>query len=143
MFVELTKEYVQEVFSYLEKPGQTSKFFDYVVDNVSWKVKGTHPLAGCYLSKEHFIQSTFGRLAKVLKEGVILKVDNILISGSFAVVEMHALSTSNWGEAFNNEYCWIVGFKDGQISEVRAYLDSALVAYIINKGETENSKKVT
>jgi ketosteroid isomerase-like protein len=32
------------------------------------------------------------------------------------------------GMRFDNRYCWVVGFQDGLIVRVRAYLDPALVA---------------
>jgi ketosteroid isomerase-like protein len=129
--MNLTKEYVHKIFSFLEK-GQNKEFFNNVAENVKWTVMGTHPLAGVYNSKSAFIAATFDKLAKVLEEGVVLKIDNILISEPYAIVEMHALSHVKDGGSFNNTYCWITKFKEGIIIEVRAYLDSALVAKVMN-----------
>ena len=125
--MNLTKEYVYGIFSFLDK-GQNKEFFKNVAEDVKWKVMGTHPLAGVYTSKSEFLAATFEKLAKVLEEGVVLKVDNILISGPFAIVEMHALAHIKDGGDFNNTYCWITKFEKGVIIEVRAYVDSALVA---------------
>lgn len=36
---------------------------------------GTHPLAGVYNSKADFLKHTFERLDKVLKGGVLIKID--------------------------------------------------------------------
>jgi hypothetical protein len=55
---------------------------------------GTHPLAGVYKSKEDFLKNTFERLDKVLKWGVIMKVDRTFVSGNIAVVEMTSISTT-------------------------------------------------
>lgn len=96
---------------------------------------GTHPLAGAYESKEDFISHTFRRLNKVLKEGVILKVNNILLDGNTAAVEMESLSTANNGKPFNNTYCWIVQFENDAIVKVRAYVESALVQRVIDENE--------
>ena len=49
----------------------------------------------------------------MLEGGVVLKVDNILISGPFAIVEMHALAHIKDGGDFNNTYCWITKFEKG------------------------------
>ncbi len=54
---------------------------------------GTHPLAGTYHNKQAFIAHTFKRLNTVLKDGVLLRVTHILVSGNFAAVELEALST--------------------------------------------------
>lgn len=68
--MNLTKEYVHKIFSFLEK-GQNKEFFNNVEENVKWTVMGTYPLAGVYNSKSAFIAATFDKLAKVLEEGVV------------------------------------------------------------------------
>jgi len=83
---------------------------------------GTHPLAGVYKSKEDFLKNTFERLDKVLKGGVIMKVDRTFVSGNIAVVEMTSISTTLNGKPFPNTYCWVVRFVDHMITEVRGYV---------------------
>lgn len=125
---------VENLFKNLET-GNNDDFFKHVSDDVSWTVMGTHPLAGTYHSKEEFVSHTFQRLNRILKEGVILKVKNILLQDETAVVEMESISTALNGNPFNNTYCWVVYFQDEVIVEVRAYVDSALVQKIIDENE--------
>ena len=73
----------------------------------------------------------------LLKEGVILKVNNIIIQDNTAVVEMESLSTALNGKPFNNTYCWICRFENDIIVEVHAYVDSALVQRLINENEVK------
>jgi uncharacterized protein len=127
---------VETLFMNLET-GNNDEFFQKVANDVQWTVMGTHPLAGTYKSKKDFISHTFERLNKILKEGVILKVKNILIQEDTAVVEMESLSTAANGKPFNNTYCWIVRFENDFIVEVRAYVDSALVLKVIEENENE------
>lgn len=127
-------ENVENLFKNLET-GNSDNFFDHVSDDVSWTVMGTHPLAGTYYSKEDFISHTFRRLNRILEEGVILKVKNILLQDETAVVEMESISTALNGKPFNNTYCWVVYFKNEVIVEVRAYVDSALVQKLIDENE--------
>jgi hypothetical protein len=130
----ITPEMVESLFRYLEK-GNNGNFFKQVADNVSWTVMGTHPLAGTYHSKDDFIQHTFQRLNRILREGVVLKVKNVLVQGETAVVEMESISTDLNGKPFNNTYCWIVRFEKDIIVEVRAYVDSALVQKVLEENE--------
>ena len=132
--MSLTIEYVNRLFENLST-GNASTFFDNVADDVHWIVMGTHPLAGVYKSKDDFLKKTFERLDKVLKGGVILKVDHIFVSGDTAVVEMNQTSTALNGKAFPNTYCWVVRFGDKMITEVRAYVDSFLVNQVIEENE--------
>ncbi|HEY7572749.1 MAG TPA: hypothetical protein VH796_15395 [Nitrososphaeraceae archaeon] len=58
---------------------------------------GTQPLAGVYNSKNDFLKYTFKRFSRILKGGVVQKVNHILNSNDTAVVEMTARSTLDGG----------------------------------------------
>jgi uncharacterized protein len=131
----ITHESVQELFNHI-KVGQSDKFFAHIADDVHWTVLGTHPLAGDYHSKEEFMNHTFKRLNKVLKQGLDFSVTNVIIENNIAVVEMKAKALALNGKPFNNVYCWVVKFSEGLIVEVRAYIDSALVKQTIEENET-------
>ncbi len=120
-------EHVRAVFAGLQS-GSGAQFFDHVADDVDWTVEGTHPLAGHYHNKAAFLSGTFAKLDRVLRSGAQLAVVNIMLSGDWAIVELRSDATANNGMRFDNRYCWLTRFRDGKIVEVRAYLDSALVA---------------
>ena len=86
-----------------------------------------------YRSKARFIASTFAKLGQVLKQGAQLHVDHIIVKDDLAVVELYSTAIAQNGMSFNNRYCWIVYFKDGRITKVRAYLDSALVVRLFKE----------
>jgi len=128
----ITSDSVREIFKGLEN-GDGAAFFEHVADNVDWIVEGTHPLAGHYLSKKAFIEGTFTKLSQVLPNGAQLHVEDLLVKGNEAVVELHSLATAKNGLRFDNRYCWVVYFRDGVIVRVRAYLDSAMVARLFEE----------
>jgi hypothetical protein len=138
----ITADRVREIFKGLEN-GDGAAFFDHVADNVDWIVEGTHPLAGHYLSKKAFIDGTFAKLAKVLPQGTELYVEHILVSGDWAVVELHSLATAKNGFRFDNRYCWVCRFAGDKIVEVRAYLDSALVARLFQENPITEANKTS
>jgi ketosteroid isomerase-like protein len=55
-----------------------------------------------------------------------LVVQNIIIEGNQAAVELKAVNTkTKSGDPFPNEYTWVLGFSDnGKIATVRAYMDT-------------------
>ena len=128
----VTAEYVRQIFNGLEE-GDGSSFFDHVDDKVDWIVEGTHPMAGHYQSKITFTEGTFAKLTKDLPKGAQLHVENILISGDAAAVELRSLAIAKNGFRFDNRYCWIVYFENDVIVRVRAYLDSAMVARLFEE----------
>jgi len=128
----LTTTYVRGLFTSLES-GDGKDFFDHVASDVDWIVEGTHPLAGHYHTKADFLSHTFAKLDKVLPQGAQLYVEHLLVSGDWAVVELHSKATAKNGLRFDNRYCWLCRFENGTIVEVRAYLDSALVARLFEE----------
>src|ERR1700751_3160207 len=128
----LSEAYVRGIFQNLES-GDGKGFFDHVADDVDWIVEGTHPLAGHYHSKAEFLAHTFEKLAKVLPQGAALLLEHALVSGDWAVVELHSDATAKNGLRFDNRYCWVCRFVNGTIGEVRAYLDSVLVARLFEE----------
>jgi uncharacterized protein len=124
------------LFAKLADPQSQPEFWAHVADDVDWTVEGTHPLAGRYHDKTTFIESTFNRLAGVLPAGVRLQVRHLYLDGDTAIVELHSTSTTNEGAAFANNYCWVCRFEGDTIVEVRAYLDSMMVAYTILRNES-------
>ena len=123
----LTTTYVRDLFKNLES-GDGKGFFDHVANDVDWTVEGTHPLAGHYHTKTDFLSHTFQKLDKVLPQGAQLYVEHVLVSGDWAIVELRSEATAKNGLRFDNRYCWVCRFENETIVEVRAYLDSALVA---------------
>jgi ketosteroid isomerase-like protein len=136
----ITLDRVREIFKGLED-GDGAAFFEHVADDVDWTVEGTHPLAGHYQSKSDFRAHTFEKLGMVLPQGTQLRVEHALVSADWAVVELHSFATARNGLRFDNRYCWVCRFDAGKIIEVRAYLDSALVARLFEENPIPALKK--
>ena len=130
--MSIDEQTVRSIFAGLEH-GDGDAFFEHVAEGVDWTVMGTHPLAGRYRSKSAFRAGTFSKLGKVLSGGAQLRVTNVIAAGEIAVVELVSQASARNGMRFDNHYCWLVRFQDRRIVEVRAYLDSALVAELFRQ----------
>jgi len=130
--MSINEQTVRSIFAGLEH-GDGDKFFEHVADDVDWTVMGTHPLAGHYSSKKRFREATFSKLGKVLPQGVRLRVTNVIIAGDVVVIELVSDATARNGMRFDNHYCWVTRFDGETIVQVRAYLDSALVAELFRQ----------
>jgi ketosteroid isomerase-like protein len=133
---------VRDIFKNLETRHEDA-FFAHVADDVDWTVEGTRPLAGHYHSKADFLDHTFDKLAKVLPQGTQLRVEHALASGDWAVVELHSLAAAQNGLRFDNRYCWLCRFSGDKIVEVRAYLDSALVARLFQENPITEATRIS
>lgn len=150
--------HIRQVFSNLEE-GNFSGFFYNVVDDVDWNVQGTHPLSGRYPSKTLFVVNAVARLAQAqnldlpdtislvnviggcseewsvqeLREQAVMKNGRFWTLPFSGPMEIDRLS----GLTFDNTYSWVTRWStQGQIVQVRAYLDSALVSKAIYENET-------
>jgi ketosteroid isomerase-like protein len=131
-------ERVRQIFKGLES-GEGAAFFEHVADDVDWTVMGTHPLAGHYPSKKAFVAGTFAKLGQVLPQGTQLHIEHLIVSGDEAVVELRSFATAKNGMRFDNRYCWVCRFAGDKIVEVRAYLDSAMVARLFEENPIARS----
>ncbi len=123
------------LFRNLENPDTEERFWQRVAEDVDWTVEGTHPLAGHYRGKAAFTTATFERLSPLMRGGVSLRLEHLYLDGDTAVAELAADATTAEGAPFDNRYCWVCRFDGDMIVEVRAYLDSAMVAYTVARNE--------
>ncbi|HTF43714.1 MAG TPA: hypothetical protein VK641_07450, partial [Terriglobales bacterium] len=63
-----------------------------------------------------FLAHTFEKLARVLPQGAQLHLEQALVSGDWAIVELHSLATAKNGLRFDNRYCWVCRFSDEKIA---------------------------
>jgi len=131
---DATRSLVVRAFAAYER-GDSQPLFDAVADDVRWTIRGTNPLSGEYHGKQEFLEATYARLAKVLKEPVKPRVRRIVVEDDLAVVEWRGRPTSTADQPYDNEYCWIMRVTDGRIVEVTAYFDGALVEELFRSTE--------
>lgn len=134
--MELTREFVRDLFGNLET-GNREAFFAAMSDDVEVTIMGTHTLAATYSGKQNFLTKAHGRINRIRKPDVPLKitVKNVLIAGDHAIVEMYSISRAQNDKPIENTYCWICRFSGGKIVEVRAYTDTAAMEKAVLENE--------
>lgn len=133
--VGLDRSEAEALFRLLESPETSPAFFERVADDVHWTVMGTHSIAGTYSSKAEFFDKTFARLAPLMREGIHLRLQGLVVDGDTVVAELQANSTTLEGAPYDNALCWVCRFDGEQIAEVRAYLDSAMISWTVERNE--------
>ena len=69
----------------------------------------------------------------MLPHGAQLHVDSLIVHGDVAIVELHSEATAKNGLRFDNHYCWVCYFDGETLTQVRAYLDAAIVARLFEQ----------
>ncbi|KAK4936726.1 hypothetical protein LTR10_022450 [Elasticomyces elasticus] len=120
-----SKQDIEAIFDNFAK-GDLGAFFSHIDPNVDWTVKGTYcPISGHYNSAKAFQEGT-AALSKTWAVPLKLVVQDILVEGNQAAVELKAVDVHcKNGLPFTNEYVWLVTFGDNKkIVKVRAYMDT-------------------
>ena len=104
---------------------------NFIAENVRWIITGSSVLAGVYTSRNDFINKAISRLKSSLDGGIQWSVNNVIIDGSFAVLEMTSKAVAKNGQPYNNQYVWILEFDGKMFHKVRVYFDDVLVDKII------------
>lgn len=102
--------------------------FDLLAPDAVWTVAGSSPVSGVYKGKkdllERAVKPISARLASPIKPVVL----SIVAEGDVVVVLWNGEATALDQQPYRNSYLWHLTFKGGQITEVKAFLDT----YVLN-----------
>ena len=101
--------------------------FDLLAPNAKWTVAGTSPVSGVYNSKAELAQVVRPITAR-LATPIVPTVQSIVAQNDVVVVLWNGTATALDHKPYNNTYLWHMTFKNGQIIEVTAFLDT----YVLN-----------
>lgn len=125
-----TEEFVRTQFAPWETPDPTSWFATALAPNIKWKVVGiTNPLAGTYNSPEEVL-GVFGTLMSKMAGPPSGKIQTVIVSGDYAVVEMSFTAPTKAplpgypGSGYEQDMCWVCKYEGERIVELRCYIDT-------------------
>ena len=113
--------------------GNVDGFLDRLSDDVRWTFFGEHKFAKTFVGKQDIIDNMLGPLAGELEDGLRININNVVAEGSYVVVEATGESKLTKGGTYNNIYCYVVKVDNGEIVEMREYLDTELVSNVFGK----------
>ncbi len=122
-------ELVRTAFRDWER-GSNRAFFALVAADVTWRVIGSTPLSGTYEDRKTFLAAT-APLVGALAEPIMATVLAVHDAGDTVVLQWHGSSRGVNGRPYEQDYCWVIGFRGDEIVDVTAYLDTALINDII------------
>ena len=129
--MQVTRNYVDNAIRLLEIGAIEQSPTNFIAENVRWIITGSSVLAGVYTSRNNLINKAISRLKSSLDGGIQWSVNNVIIDGSFAVLEMTSKAVAKNGQPYNNQYVWILEFDGKMFHKVRVYFDDVLVDKII------------
>ncbi len=107
--------------------GDMDSCFALLADDVSWTNIGSTRFSGTYSGKQVLMESLLGPLFGQLKAGISSKIERLIAEDDIVVAQTSGSAETLDGRPYNNAYCQVIRIRDGQIAEVKEYMDTALI----------------
>jgi ketosteroid isomerase-like protein len=120
---------VTRIFDEVAK-GNGAPFWEAASDDMVWRAIGTGSWAGVYRGKQAIIDDLFRPLNRVLATRATIPT-RIIDGGEFVVVQARGKNTTRDGQAYDNDYCFVIRFQDGKMVEYEEYMDTELAERVL------------
>ena len=120
------RQRVQEVMAAMSQ-GRPAPFFEAMAEDVTWRWMGVNKWSRAFEGKQLVIDTLFGGASETLGPSSSTEVRHIHADGDSVVVEHSGRNELPDGRRYDNNYCWVLRFRNGLIQEVREYMDTQLV----------------
>ncbi|KAL2865627.1 uncharacterized protein BJX67DRAFT_168647 [Aspergillus lucknowensis] len=134
----VTQMYIYDVFKVLEK--DMGKLFTYIHKDVNFHVMGHHPIAGHYHDLLHFYVNALRRVSMCFSDHPEkFEVHPQAIHGGcnsrWSVQEVQFKGLMNSGDAFQVVNVWVTRWHEGQMVEIRTFIDQGRIMEALHKNE--------
>jgi ketosteroid isomerase-like protein len=121
-----SREIVQNWFDLIAK-GDAQAAFALFSPDVKYDLKGTTPVSGVYKGLKSIVEDFFTPWRKQIVGDIALTVDELIGDGERVVALARGKAKTIHNVSYDNDYAFVFRVKDGKITEVAEYLDTALV----------------
>jgi len=120
------RDIVQSWFDLIAK-GNAQAAFALFTEDVTYNLKGTTPVSGVYKGMRAIVEDFFTPWRKQIVGDIVLTVDELIGDGDRVVALARGQAKTIHGVPYDNDYAFVFRLRDGKISEVIEYLDTAMV----------------
>ena len=107
--------------------GDMDACFALLADDVTWTNIGSTIFSGTYTGKQAIAENLLGPLFGRLKAGISSKIERLTAEGDIVVAQTSGTAETTDGTPYNNTYCQVIRIRDGQLADVKEYMDTALI----------------
>ena len=107
--------------------GDMDTCFALLADDISWTNIGSTKFSGTYIGKQAVAEDLLGPLFSQLRAGISSEIERLTAEGNIVVAQTSGAAETVDGVPYNNTYCQVIRICDGQIADVKEYMDTALI----------------
>jgi ketosteroid isomerase-like protein len=116
---------VSDIFKEVAK-GNGAPFWEACHDDVVWRTIGKGSWSGEFTGKQKIIDEIFRPLNKVLVERATIPT-RVIDGGEVVVVQAVGKNLTRDGKRYDNDYAFVIHFRDGKIARYEEYCDTDLI----------------
>lgn len=130
MKIETNKQIVERIYAAMET-GDRDAFGAAVSPNYSWRLAGqsswSRLFKGQVMVRRDLLKPLFARFSTAYTA----KLTRVTGEGDIVVAEVLGEVTTQEGQRYNNEYCFVFRFEGGLIVEITEYCDTDLIERVL------------
>jgi len=126
------KQLLQTIFEGLAR-GDGRPFRDSLADDFRWTLTGSTAWSRTYEGKQAVLEELMKPLFANFATPYTNTALRFIAEGEWVVVECRGNVTTKAGKPYNNRYCWVCRVEGGQLMEVIEYMDTQLVAEVLER----------
>lgn len=120
---------VSDIFEAVAQ-GNGTPFWEACHDDIVWRTIGEGSWSGEFVGKQAVIDEIFRPLNRVLVERATLPT-RIVDGGEVIVVQARGRNLTRDGQRYDNDYAFVIHFRDGKIARYEEYCDTDLIARVL------------
>jgi ketosteroid isomerase-like protein len=120
---------VADVFAEVAK-GNGAAFWDACHDDVVWRTIGSGSWSGEFAGKQTIVDEIFRPLGRALAERATIPT-RVIDGGDVVVVQARGRNLTSDGQRYDNDYAFVIHFRDGRIARYEEYCDTELIARVL------------
>ena len=130
--IDSPRKRLEFVFSETARGGWQA-FVDVLSEDAEWTVIGSTGWSKTYRGKPQILSDLFAPLRRVLAPPRTSQALYMIEEGNMVAVQGQGKNTTRDGRRYDNTYCWIFAFRDGQVTAVTEYADTELMRSVLGE----------
>jgi hypothetical protein len=120
--------------------GDRTPFADAMSEDFAWIFPGNGVWSGAYRGKDFVRRELIAPLFAQFEPGYRNRAVRFVAEGDLVVVECRGSVMTQRGDRYDNAYCYVCRFTDGQLAELTEYMDTALAERVLDPPRTGGTR---
>ena len=130
--LDTPKKRLEYVFGETAK-GNGQPFLDALAEDAEWTVIGSTGWSKTYRGKAAILSDLIAPLRRVLAPPIKSHALHMIAEGNQVAVQGRGENITRDGRKYENTYCWVFSFRDGQVRGVTEYADTELIRSVLGE----------